>query len=309
MTPTKLLIGQILFVFGIVIAGIWLATQWAATALAYQPQLGPAWFVAFEQPIYRPWSIFPWWYRFDAYAPHVFDTAGSIAAASGFVGCGAAVFGSLWRARQSRNVTTYGSAKWASTAEMRKAGLFDAAGVLLGRIGANYVRHDGPEHVMAFAPILAAGKAQAAGSGMPWEQPLQQVLESVQGPVAKIVAVMIIIVTGLIREKLNAVEAWLSSLPGHAYANVRQPLVHTLNLAHLMPLSSVWAGPHENAHLGGPPLLHASSSGSTPFRLSTHVGDVGHTRRTLPRKPAIRDISGLRHRRLPCTNPLTNFCR
>lgn len=88
------------------------------------------------------------------------------------------------------------------------------------------------------------------------------------------------IVNGLgfttIRESVNAVEAWLSSLPGQAYANVRQPLVHTLNLAHLMPLSSVWAGPTHNAHLGGPPLLHASTAGSTPFRLSTHVGDVGH---------------------------------
>ncbi len=79
-----------------------------------------------------------------------------------------------------------------------------------------------------------------------------------------------------IREGVNAVEAWLSSLPGHAYANVRQPLVHTLNLAHLMPLSSVWAGPGHNAHLDGPPLLVAQTSGSTPFRLSTHIGDVGH---------------------------------
>ncbi|HEU4961944.1 MAG TPA: conjugal transfer protein TrbE [Sphingomonas sp.] len=88
------------------------------------------------------------------------------------------------------------------------------------------------------------------------------------------------IVNGLgfttIREGVNAVEAWLSSLPGQTYANVRQPLVHTLNLAHLMPLSSVWAGPVSNAHLQGPPLLHASTAGSTPFRLSTHVGDVGH---------------------------------
>jgi type IV secretion system protein VirB4 len=88
------------------------------------------------------------------------------------------------------------------------------------------------------------------------------------------------IVNGLgftcIREGVNAVEAWLSSLPGHVYANVRQPLVHTLNLAHLMPLSSVWAGPARNAHLDGPPLLHAETGGSTPFRLSTHVGDVGH---------------------------------
>jgi type IV secretion system protein TrbE len=78
------------------------------------------------------------------------------------------------------------------------------------------------------------------------------------------------------RESVNAVEAWLSGLPGHVYANVRQPLVHTLNLAHLVPLSSVWAGPSENAHLGGPPLLFADTSGSTPFRLSTHIGDVGH---------------------------------
>jgi len=78
------------------------------------------------------------------------------------------------------------------------------------------------------------------------------------------------------REGVNAVEAWLSSLPGHVYANVRQPLVHTLNLAHLMPLSSVWAGPVRNAHLDGPPLLVAKTAGSPPFRLATHVGDVGH---------------------------------
>ncbi|RTM05663.1 MAG: conjugal transfer protein TrbE [Hyphomicrobiales bacterium] len=94
------------------------------------------------------------------------------------------------------------------------------------------------------------------------------------------------IVNGLgfttIRENVNAVEAWLGSLPGHAYANVRQPLVHTLNLAHLMPLSSVWAGPSQNEHLdkvtgtNAPPLLFAETSGSTPFRLSSHVGDVGH---------------------------------
>ncbi len=85
-----------------------------------------------------------------------------------------------------------------------------------------------------------------------------------------------------IREGVNAVEAWLSSIPGHLYANVRLPIVHTLNLAHLMPLSSVWAGPTGNEHLARltqtecPPLLVAQTAGSTPFRLSTHVGDVGH---------------------------------
>ena len=79
-----------------------------------------------------------------------------------------------------------------------------------------------------------------------------------------------------IRETVNAVEAWLGSLPGHVYANIRQPPVHSLNLAHLVPLSAVWAGPERNDHLGGPPLLLAKTSGATPFRLSTHVGDVGH---------------------------------
>ncbi|KND59162.1 Conjugative transfer protein TrbE [Candidatus Burkholderia verschuerenii] len=77
-------------------------------------------------------------------------------------------------------------------------------------------------------------------------------------------------------ETLNAVEAWLSSLPGHAYANVRQPIVSTLNLAHLMPVSAVWAGPERNDHLDGPPLIVTRTKGATPFRLVTHVGNVGH---------------------------------
>jgi type IV secretion system protein VirB4 len=80
-----------------------------------------------------------------------------------------------------------------------------------------------------------------------------------------------------IRETLNAVEAWLSSIPGHVYANVRQPIVSTLNLAHLLPLSAVWAGPEKNAHLAAPPLIVTRTAGATPFRLVTHVDDVGHT--------------------------------
>ena len=80
-----------------------------------------------------------------------------------------------------------------------------------------------------------------------------------------------------IPETLNAVDAWLSSIPGHVYANVRQPIVSTLNLAHLMPLSAVWAGPERNAHLDGPPLIVTRTDGATPFRLVTHIGDVGHT--------------------------------
>ena len=80
-----------------------------------------------------------------------------------------------------------------------------------------------------------------------------------------------------IEEGANAVEAWLSSLPGHVYANVRQAPVNTLNLAHMMPLSAAWAGPAKNEHLDGPPLITVRTNGTTPFRLVTHVGDVGHT--------------------------------
>ncbi|MGO9722780.1 MAG: conjugal transfer protein TrbE [Methylocella sp.] len=78
-------------------------------------------------------------------------------------------------------------------------------------------------------------------------------------------------------ETVNAIEAWLGSLPGHLYANVRQPPVSTLNLAHMMPLSAVWAGPERDDHFAAPPLLFGRTEGSTPFRFSLHVGDVGHT--------------------------------
>jgi type IV secretion system protein VirB4 len=78
-------------------------------------------------------------------------------------------------------------------------------------------------------------------------------------------------------ETVNAVDAWLGSLPGHAYANVRQPPVSTLNLAHMVPSSAVWAGPERDEHFGAPPLLYGRTEGSTPFRFSLHVGDVGHT--------------------------------
>jgi type IV secretion system protein VirD4 len=152
MTPTKLLIGQILIVFAIVIVGVWAATQWCAAMLGYQPQLGLPWFRIGALPIYRPWSLFAWWYHFEAYAPHIFDKAGALAGASGFAGCAAAIAGSLWRARQARHVTTYGSARWAETRDMERARLFGDAGLFLGRHHKRYLRHDGPEHVMAFAP-------------------------------------------------------------------------------------------------------------------------------------------------------------
>ncbi|MBS0470941.1 MAG: conjugal transfer protein TraG [Proteobacteria bacterium] len=152
MTPTKFLVGQIAIVFAVAIGGMWIATQWAAWKLGYQSELGPAWFDILRYPVYRPWNLFAWWYAYDAYAPSIFNEAGSIAALSGFAGCAVAITGSLWRARQNRNVTTYGSSRWATTGEIRKAGLLQPVGVFLGQLSNRYLRHDGPEHVMAFAP-------------------------------------------------------------------------------------------------------------------------------------------------------------
>ncbi|OHV78542.1 transporter [Rhizobium sp. LCM 4573] len=82
-------------------------------------------------------------------------------------------------------------------------------------------------------------------------------------------------------ETVNALEAWLGSLPGHTYPNVRRPLIHTLNLADMLPLAAVWPGLRENPcefyPEGSPPLMQAVTTGATPFRVNLHVGDVGHT--------------------------------
>ncbi|MGY4505828.1 type IV secretion/conjugal transfer VirB4 family ATPase [Bradyrhizobium sp. GM24.11] len=103
-------------------------------------------------------------------------------------------------------------------------------------------------------------------------------------------------------EAANAVEAWLGSLPGHVYANVRQPPVSTLNLAHMIPMSAVWAGEARDLHFKGPPLLFGKTEGSTPFRFSLHVGDVGHTLVVGPTgagKSVLLALMALQFRRYP----------
>ncbi|QMS61988.1 conjugal transfer protein TrbE (plasmid) [Campylobacter fetus] len=82
-------------------------------------------------------------------------------------------------------------------------------------------------------------------------------------------------------ETINAVEAYLGSLPGFVYPNLRRPVINTLNLAHLIPLASIWAGEKYNSSDKFPPespaLMQVVTSGATPFRLNLHVGDLGHT--------------------------------
>jgi type IV secretion system protein VirB4 len=82
-------------------------------------------------------------------------------------------------------------------------------------------------------------------------------------------------------EDINAVEAWRGSLPGDGYSNVRRVLLHTLNLADMLPITSVWAGLCDNPSplmpKKSPALLYAATSGATPFRFNLHVSDLGHT--------------------------------
>lgn len=152
MSATRILWGQILVVFTIVLATTWGATQWTAWRLAFQPELGPAWFRLGSWPMYSPPSFFWWWYHFDAYAPEIFVEGAVIAASGGFASIAVAIAMSVHRAREAKNVVTYGSARWATPEEVHAANLFGPDGVVLGRFDGDYLRHDGPEHVLCFAP-------------------------------------------------------------------------------------------------------------------------------------------------------------
>jgi type IV secretion system protein VirD4 len=152
MTGTKILWGQILVVFAVVLVTLWAATQWTAWRLGFQPQLGPPWFNLVGVPVYLPPIFFWWWFRFDAYAPSIFLEGGAIASSGGFAAIAISIGMSVWRAREAKAVTTYGSARWATRKEVRSAGLLGPDGVVLGRFAREYLRHDGPEHVLCFAP-------------------------------------------------------------------------------------------------------------------------------------------------------------
>ena len=153
MSATKILWGQIIVVFAIVLVTTWGATQWVAWRLGYQPQLGEPWCEPFPGvPIYLPPAFFWWWYAYDAYAPHIFVEGAYIAASGGFISIAVAIGMSVWRAREAKTAATYGSARWATAPEIHAAGLAAPDGVVLGKFGQGYLRHDGPEHVLCFAP-------------------------------------------------------------------------------------------------------------------------------------------------------------
>lgn len=152
MQATKILWGQIIVVLSIVLLTMWSATEWTAWELGFQPQLGPPWFEVLHIPFYPPPIFFWWWFAYNAYAPSIFIQGAYIASSGGIIAAAAAIAMSVWRAREAKNVETYGSARWAAPKEIEKAGLLGPDGVVLGRYRRAYLRHDGPEHVLCFAP-------------------------------------------------------------------------------------------------------------------------------------------------------------
>jgi type IV secretion system protein VirD4 len=180
MPATKILWGQIIAVFLIVVAAIWSATQWTAAALAYQPELGEPWFTALGWPVYPPYAFFWWWFSYDAYAPAIFQTGAWIAASGGFVAVAVAIAMSVWRAREAKNAETYGSARWATEDEVRAAGLLGDDGVVLGKLGRAYLRHDGPEHVLCYAPTRSGkGVGLVIPSLLTW--PASAIVHDIKG--------------------------------------------------------------------------------------------------------------------------------
>ncbi|MFN4205327.1 MAG: conjugal transfer protein TraG [Agrobacterium albertimagni] len=152
MRGGRILWDQIAVVLTIVFVMMWAATQWTAWRLGFQAQLGAPWFELAGWPVYYPPAFLWWWFSFDAYAPAIFTGGGIIAASGGVLAIVVAIIMSIMRAREVGNVATYGSARWAGDEEIRSAGLLGPDGVVLGKYERDYLRHDGPEHVLCFAP-------------------------------------------------------------------------------------------------------------------------------------------------------------
>ncbi|WP_262983286.1 hypothetical protein [Paracoccus mutanolyticus] len=121
MSGTKILWGQILIVFLIVLISVWTGTQWTAWRLGFQPQLGPPWFDLWGIPVYYPPALFWWWYFYDAYAPRIFVEGGIIAASGGFLAIAVAIFMSVC-ARARPNMSRPTARPMGGAEEVRRQG-------------------------------------------------------------------------------------------------------------------------------------------------------------------------------------------
>jgi type IV secretion system protein VirD4 len=154
------------------LGGFWGSTQYVAAQLGDAPELGPPWVTIADVRVFPPWDWVLWDQRFGTVAPTVFRNASSITALAALAGTLVAAIIAL-RRKSSAPSSAHGSSRWATTAEMKKAGLLRGRGVVLcqtsdasfrttvdragnekivaGRLG-RLICHDGPEHVFCFAP-------------------------------------------------------------------------------------------------------------------------------------------------------------
>jgi len=152
MSAGRIYWGQIVCVLGACLASLAVTTQWTADALGYQAQLGPPDAVMFDLRLYAPWKFFLWWYWFDAYARDIFQAGALIFLVGAGLSVATAIGFSLWRSRETKQSDTYGSARWATTRDIRRLSLNSGDGVILGAWRNTLLRHDGDEHVLVVAP-------------------------------------------------------------------------------------------------------------------------------------------------------------
>lgn len=146
-------------------ASLWRATQYVASHLGYQAQLGPPWFEVFGRRLYRPWQVISWNYWYHYYAPGIFNHGMMLVAEGGLLAMGVAILYTVWVARRVRVATSQGTARWATDADISNSGLLGGQGVVLGvtRDG-RYLQHDSGQHIMSVAPT---GSGKGVGQIIP----------------------------------------------------------------------------------------------------------------------------------------------
>jgi type IV secretion system protein VirD4 len=152
MSAGRIYWGQVLAVLATLIAGAAIATEWTAAALGHQSQLGAPDGSAWGYPLYAPWKFFSWWYAFDTYARHIFETGAMIFLGGVAAAVLMAFAFSLWRSREGRSASTYGTARWGTGRDVKRLNLAKGDGVVLGSFDNQLLRHDGDEHVLVIAP-------------------------------------------------------------------------------------------------------------------------------------------------------------
>jgi len=154
----------------VTVLSFWIATQWAASQLGFQPRLGAGWLAFGHVKLYAPWAIFGWMYWYSSYAPEIFRTAFFITAVGPIVGVVVIVGYAVWMARKARVATTHGSARWASAEECWAAGLLHSGGVVLGSLpDGRLLKDDGLEHVACIAPTRSGkGVGQVIPTLLTW---------------------------------------------------------------------------------------------------------------------------------------------